>query len=269
MIVLVTGASSGVGKFTAEEFLKKGHIVYGTSRNPKDLKNGVKMIELDVCDENSCKNAVKHIEEEEGRLDILVNNAGMGVAGAVEMTSDEEAKIQFETNFFGVHRMCRAVLPLMRKNNFGKILNVTSVAASVPLPFQSMYSAGKAAVEVISHALAMETKTFNISVTSLEFGDMKTGFTKNRVVTEASLKDAEMDRVYSDTFTKSIQTMEADEQNGPEPIKAAKIIVKTAMKKRSKPMIVCGLKYKLVVMLRRGFPMRFTNWIIGVIYAKH
>ena len=269
MVVLITGASSGLGCYTAQAFRKNGHIVYGTSRNVSSVKEnmqGINFIELDVCSDASCEKAVKKVIEKEGRIDILVNNAGMGIAGALEMTSVEEAKVQFETNFFGILRMCKMVLPYMRKEKRGMIINVSSVAAVVPIPFQSMYSAGKAAVESISHALAMETKEYGIRVSAIEFGDMKTEFTKNRRITEESVTD-EKSGIYDKTFKKSLKTMENDERNGPVPEKAAKLILKTAMKKNPKPIIVCGGKYKAIVMMRRLLPMRISNYIIGKIYA--
>lgn len=267
MVVLVTGASSGLGKYTAEEFVKKGHTVYGSSRKPIDTKNGVHMLQLDVWEDTSCKAAVEHIVEREGRLDILVNNAGMGIAGPLEFTSDSEAKLQFETNFFGVLRMSRAVLPCMRAQKQGKILNVSSVAAAIPIPFQSMYSAGKAAVESISQALHMEVSPYGIQVASIEFGDMKTGFTGSRRITEAAKQDAQTERIYSETFQKSLGIMEQDEQNGPEPDAAAKLIVKMAEKNRIKPVKICGLKYQLIAVLRRVLPIRFTNWLIQKVYT--
>jgi len=290
MVILITGASSGIGRYTAQKFHKEGHTVYGTSRNPekKDSNsekkdgspekkdnssensgNGPKgnfnMIQLDVCDPESCSKAVSYVMEKEGRIDVLVNNAGIGIAGAVELTSDDEAKSQFETNFFGAVRMCREVLPIMRNQGRGKIINVTSVAAAVPIPFQAMYSACKAALESVSQCLRMETKHYGINVTAIEFGDIKTGFTGSRKITEASQRD----EVYKKTFEKSLKTMEHDEQNGPRPFKAADLVYKTALGKNSRPVIVCGFKYKAVAVLRRKLPYRFTEFSIGKIYANY
>ena len=278
MIVLITGASSGIGRYTAQKFYDKGHIVYGTSRNPEggfftggdqndsgDKTGSFKMIPLDICDAESCEKAVSYVIKKEGRIDVLVNNAGMGIAGPVELTSDEEAKAQFEANFFGALRMCKEVLPVMRSQGRGKIINITSAAASVPIPFQAMYSASKAALESLSQCVSMETKHYGISVSSIEFGDMKTGFTKSRKITQAAQN---YDNVYKTVFEDSLKRMEQDEQNGPEPVKAAKMIYKTALKRRSRPVIVCGFKYKAIFMLRRFLPYRFSEYLIGTFYAK-
>lgn len=270
MVVLITGASSGVGKFTAQAFVKKGHIVYGTSRDPRpeNTPEGVRMLALDVREDTSCHQAVAQVLAEQGRIDVLVNNAGMGIAGAVELTSDEEAQAQFATNFFGALNMCRAVMPAMRAQGGGRILFVSSVAACIPIPFQAMYSAGKAALEAVSHAIAMEAKLYGIKTVALEFGDMKTGFTKHRVVTEQSRQDEGGAQIYTKVFQKSLATMERDEQKGPEPIKAARLIVAMATKKHPKPLVVCGFSYKLVAILRRFLPLRLSNWMIGLIYSK-
>jgi len=225
------------------------------------------MIQLDVCDSTSCKEAVTHVLKSEGRIDVLINNAGMGIAGPAETTSDEDALLQFETNFFGAVRMSKEVLPIMRTQGHGKIINITSVAAIIPIAFQSMYSASKAALEMFSQALSMEVSDFRITVTSIEFGDMKTGFTQNRKVLD-EFQESGNTCVYDDMFEKSLGTMVHDEQNASLPTKEAKLIYKTALKKNPKPVIVCGFKYKLVVRLRRFLPIRFSHFLIKKVYAK-
>jgi short-subunit dehydrogenase len=171
-VVLITGASSGIGQALAYTLMEKGYKVYGTSRGIKNeetikAKNGsgfIKMIPLDVCSEVSVKNAVDYILQRELAIDILVNNAGFGIAGSVEDTSPEEALSQFDTNFFGVLRMIRAVLPKMREQKNGLIINVSSVAGLISVPYQSMYSASKYAVEAMTETLRLEVKPFGIRV---------------------------------------------------------------------------------------------------------
>ncbi len=266
MVVFITGATSGLGKYTAREFLKRGHKVYGTGRSVEnEEKDGINFVKLDVCSEESCMAAIAYVIGREGRIDVLVNNAGFGVAGAVEFTSDTEAKAQFETNFFGILNMYRAVLPEMRKEKAGRIINISSVAAAMPIPFQAMYSAGKAAVETVSHAASMELEPYGISFVSIEFGDMKTGFTGNRKTAEKAEDD---EKVYKEVFERSIKRMERDEESGPLPDKAARLIVRAAAKKRSKPLIVCGFKYKIIVMMRRFLPIGLTNKLIKIFYAN-
>jgi NADP-dependent 3-hydroxy acid dehydrogenase YdfG len=146
MIVLITGASSGIGKACFEHLSSKGFTVYGTSRKA-NLPPEDGLIQMDVRDDESVRRCVDYIVEKEGRIDVVVNNAGIGLAGAVEETSIEEAKNIFETNFFGVHRVCRVVLPIMRRQRSGLIVNISSIMGLIALPFQAFYSATKFALE--------------------------------------------------------------------------------------------------------------------------
>ena len=154
-VVLVTGASSGIGKCCAEYLCNKGYRVYGTSRkaDSSDSKqrpsniNSTQMIRMDVTDEPSVKQGVADIIARESRIDVVINNAGFGIIGALEDTSIDEAKSQLETNFFGALRVCRAVLPTMRKQRSGYIVNISSIGGLIGLPFQSAYSASKFALE--------------------------------------------------------------------------------------------------------------------------
>ena len=254
-VVLITGASRGLGLYTAQAFLKKGYTVYGTSRSAGNNIDGIKMLSLDVCEEQSCEKAVAEVIAAEGRIDVLVNNAGYGVSGPSEYIAEVDMVSQFDTNFFGVMRMTKLVLPHMRKNGSGIIINIGSVAGIIPLPFQSMYSASKAAVESFSQAVNFEAKPHGVRHICIEFGDMKTGFTNHRVKPPKT-------EPYTKAFLKSVGKMEKDEQNAPLPIKAARFIVKTAEKKRPKPVYVCGFGYKCVVLLRRILPLRISDFII-------
>jgi short-subunit dehydrogenase len=226
-VVLVTGASSGIGKSIAEYLMKNGFKVYGTSRNVPD-GNGkliategegfIKLVQLDVCNEASIIKAVNYVTSQEGRIDILINNAGYGIAGSVEDTDPSEAFGQFDTNFFGVHRMCRNVIPVMRSQKQGLIINVSSVAGLISIPYQSMYSASKYALEAMTEAMRIELSQFGIKVSLVEPGDTKTGFTGSR----QNVKAANQDSAYHNKFTKSIETMAKSEMNGPDPIIVAK-----------------------------------------------
>lgn len=217
-VVLVTGASSGFGASIARKFAEQGYRVYGTSRKPKPagtsaLPANLEMLEMDVTSNESVDAAVANILGKEGRLDIVVNNAGIGLAGAVEDTTVEEARSLFETNFFGVHRVCRAVIPQMRKQASGHIINIGSMGAVVAIPFQVFYSASKAAIAMLSDGLSMELKPFGIKVTRIEPGDYKTAFTGNRIFVAA----ADTSTVYLDSCRRAIAVMERDEQNGADP----------------------------------------------------
>jgi NAD(P)-dependent dehydrogenase (short-subunit alcohol dehydrogenase family) len=170
-IAIVTGGSSGIGRCTAEALSLTGCKVYEFSRrdNPPD---GVVHIGVDVTSVTSIQNAVDQIVTEAGGVDILVNCAGNGISGAVEFTTPEAAKAQFEVNFFGMDNMCKAVLPIMRRQGYGRIVNISSVAAVAHIPFQTYYSASKAAIESYTCCLANEVKPFGISVTCVQPGDI-------------------------------------------------------------------------------------------------
>ena len=186
-VVLVTGASSGFGQSISTALQQRGHRVYGTSRNPTAAaRNFDTLIAMDVDDDASVIAAVAHVLADAGRIDAVVNNAGLGYAGALEDTTVEEARSQFETNLFGVHRVCRAVLPHMRERRTGHIVNMSSLGGLVTVPFQGMYCASKYALEAYTQALRMEVRPFGIQVAMIEPGDFATGFTAHRRMTAAS-----------------------------------------------------------------------------------
>lgn len=176
--VLVTGASSGIGKATAEKLLNDGYVVYASARDIDKLKHlkskGAEVLELDVTHDESMKLAVDRIIREQGRLDVLINNAGYGSYGALEDVPIEEARHQFEVNVFGLGRLTQLVLPYMREQSFGKIINITSVGGKIYEPLGSWYHASKFAVEGLSDCLRLELKPFGIDVIIIEPGPIKT-----------------------------------------------------------------------------------------------
>jgi short-subunit dehydrogenase len=269
-VVLITGASSGIGQAIAETLMNMGYRVYGTSRNANfekvlktDCGSGfLKMIPLDVCSNESVNAAIDYILQNEISIDILINNAGFGIAGSVEDTSPEEAESQFQTNFFGVLRTCRAVLPSMRNQGRGLIINISSVAALITVPYQSMYSASKAAIESMTEALRMELKPFGVNVSLVEPGDTKTGFTDKRQYVKASVNS-----VYGNAFNKSIKTMEKDEQNGPSPKQVVDAVIKIINSKNPPVRLVVGLSYKAFFFLKRILPSRIAEFLVSRVYC--
>jgi NAD(P)-dependent dehydrogenase (short-subunit alcohol dehydrogenase family) len=213
-VVLLTGASSGIGLASAQRLAAAGYQVYGTSRSGAPVDPRVRMLAMDVTSDTAVARAVEQVVEVESRIDVLVNNAGIGIAGAVEETSIDEARAQFETNVFGPLRTCRAVLPHMRRQGAGLIVNMSSIAGLVPVPFQAFYSASKAALESITEALRMEVKPFGIEVALLEPGDFRTAFTANRVRTAAAVDPASP---YRERFDRALAVMERDERGGEPP----------------------------------------------------
>ena len=145
-VIVITGGTSGIGLETAKALAAQGHTVYELSRRDAGAEPGIIHLRADVTDEAQCRAAVDEIVRREGRIDVLVNNAGFGISGAIEFTDTAEAQRQFDVNFFGMVRMNRAVLPVMRAQGGGRILSMSSVAAPIAIPFQAYYSASKAAV---------------------------------------------------------------------------------------------------------------------------
>ena len=191
-----------------------------------------------------------------------MNNAGFGISGAVEFTDTAEAQRLLDVNFFGMVRMNKAVIPHMRQAGRGRIVNLSSVAAPCPIPFQAYYSAGKAAVNAYTMALANELRPFGITVCAVQPGDIHTGFTAARV------KTMEGDDAYGGRIGRSVQRMEHDEQTGMDPAKAGAFIARVAMKRRPKPIYTIRLDYQFFVFLTRILPGRTLNWLIGLLYAK-
>lgn len=223
--VLVTGASAGIGKATAIYLAQNGYNVYGAARRTEkmqDLKTyGVKPISLDVTKEESLVACVEHILKEEGRIDVLVNSAGSGYYGALEDMPMSDAKYQMEVNVFGVARLIQLVLPAMRKNNFGKIVNISSVGGKVTLPMGVWYHASKFAIEGLSDALRKEVKSFGIEVIVIEPGGTKSEMTG--LGTEYMLR-VSGNTEYSSLAKGVINMYAAVERNAADPIVIAKLI---------------------------------------------
>ena len=180
-VILITGGSSGIGKSVGEFLHKKGFKVYGTSRNPENIKNSAfPLVALDVRNVESIQNAISQIIQKEGKIDIVVNNAGVGITGPLEEIPISEIKNNFETNFFGPIEVMKAVLPHMRSQKSGLIINITSIAAYMGLPYRSIYSASKGALELITEALRMEVKDFGIHITNVAPGDFATNIASGR-----------------------------------------------------------------------------------------
>jgi len=223
-VVLVTGASSGIGKCCAEYLAQQGYRVYGTTRSPDSTDseqrssntNLFQMIQMDVTDESSVKKGIDFIIARESSIDVVVNNAGFAIIGSLEDTTIAEAKSQLETNFFGALRICRAVLPVMRRQGTGYIVSVSSIGGLIGLPFQSAYSASKFALEGAMEARRMEVRPFGIQVVLIEPGDFQTEITTQRQKAEKSIGNS----AYYGTFQKVLRIVESGERKAstPEPI---------------------------------------------------
>ena len=177
--LIITGGSSGIGQAAADLFAAKGYKVYELSRHGED-RAGVTHIDCDVTSPDDCRNAAAKVATEAGKIDVLISNAGMGISGAIEFTDINEAKRQFDVNFFGAVNIAQAVLPYMRNEHDGKIIFVSSLAATFPIPYQAFYSASKSAINAMAMAMRNEVREFGIKVCCLLPGDVKTGFTGSR-----------------------------------------------------------------------------------------
>jgi NAD(P)-dependent dehydrogenase (short-subunit alcohol dehydrogenase family) len=263
-VVLITGASSGIGRACAAHLAALGYRVYGASRHPA-AGSGAEPVAMDVTDDVSVREAVTRIIDREGRIDILVNNAGVALAGAVEDTTVEEARKQFDVNFFGVLRVCRAVLPTLREQRSGYIVNIGSIAGLVAVPYQGFYSASKFALEGFSESLRHELKPFGIHVVLIEPGDHRTGLTVNRIRTVAS----ETNPAYRDRFSIAAARMEADEQNGPEPDAIARLLHRIVKKARPRLRYTAGpVPQRAAVWLKRLLPYSLVEKVIEFYYSR-
>lgn len=257
-VVVITGATAGIGKATAAYFKERGAQVVCLARRTIPEYD---CISTDVTSRAAVNAAVSEIAEKYGRIDILVNNAGMGISGAVEDTEEAAVRKIFELNFFGALNVIQAALPVMRSNGGGVIVNVSSVAAKLSIPFQAFYSATKAAVSALSDALRLEVAPFGIKVTSVLPGDVKTDFTASRE------KNKSDNPVYGDRINRSVAVMERDEQNGMPPVVIAKDIYKLAVSAHPPVSKIGGRKYAFLVGLSKILPARTVSYLLGKLYA--
>ncbi len=263
-VILVTGASSGIGRACAMALAQQGHRVYGTSRAPRNEEGGFTMLAMDVTDTASVQAAVQTLLDREGRIDVVINNAGIGYGGAIEDTAIEEAYAIFETNCFGVLRVCRAVLPTMRAQGSGVIINVSSIGGLISLPFQSLYSASKAALEAMSESLRMEVKRFGIHVTLVEPGDTRTEFTANR----RNTRGADENPVYREAYQRTLAQIEKDERNGVPPETVARTVLRIVAAPRPKVRYAVGpFHQKLAVPVKRLIPAGLFERIMMMVYG--
>ena len=258
-VILVTGASSGIGKSVATFLQEKGCKVYGTSRTPKNIEDySFNLIALDVLNVVTIQKAVGYIIKKEGRLDVLVNNAGMGITGPIEDTPTDEMRAVFNTNLFGAIDVMKAVLPQMRHQNSGTIINVTSIAGYMGLPFRGLYSASKGALELITEATNMEVKSFGINVVNAAPGDFATNIAAGRYHTPVFETSA-----YKENYQKNLDLMDAHVDGGMDPLEMAKAVYKIINTKKPKIHYkIGGFMEKFSIFLKRILPDRVYEKIL-------
>ncbi|PKL13848.1 MAG: oxidoreductase [Spirochaetae bacterium HGW-Spirochaetae-8] len=266
--VLVTGASSGIGLAISLLFAQKGFQVWGVSRSGKtnrELPPAIRLRSMDVTIEDSVANGIQAIWDEmmqetgEG-FGTIIHCAGWGIGGAAEDTPQAEAERQFQTNYFGVLRVNRHALPLMRSRGPSMVLVVGSIAGRISIPFQSHYSASKFALEAYVEALRMEGRSFGIHATVLEPGDTATAFTQQRVMVLPP------DSPYAKKALLAVKKMEHDEINGASPEKVAKLALRIAVRRNPPIRSVVGIGYRLLLVAKKFLPARLVEIVIRSMY---
>ncbi|WP_088324785.1 SDR family oxidoreductase [Polaribacter tangerinus] len=258
-VVLITGASSGIGHAIATFLANKNYKVYGTSRKPDNVNSlNFNLIPLDVLKKDTIEAAISFILEKEQQLDVLINNAGMGITGPVEETPTAEIRTVFETNFFGVIEVMKSALPQMRKQKSGLIINITSIAGYMGLPFRGLYSATKSALEIVTEAVSMEVKEFGIQVVNVAPGDFATNIAAGRYHTPVFENSA-----YKKKYQENLNLMDAHVSSGMNPLKMAEKIHEIMETKQPKVHYkVGGFMEKFSIVLKRVLPDRVYEKII-------
>lgn len=262
MVILITGITSGFGRAMASQLSLDGHRVYGTYRRDSDPLPGVTYIKADVQDLESLKNAVSQVVEAEGRIDTLISNAGMGVGGPLEFTSIEDAQRQMDVNFMGMVRLVSLVVPIMRQQQHGHIICISSIGGLMGLPYQGMYSASKFAIEGYCEALRLEVRQFGIKVTVINPGDFSTGFTAQR----DKVDNPDALAAYPG-YAKSMQSIEHDENSGLQPDRLALRISKIVRKRNPRNRyIIATFVQKASVFIKKVLPPKWYDKILGSYY---
>lgn len=247
---IVTGASSGIGKATAAALVRAGFKVFGTSRRPvMDGPKGISMLVCDVTSEESVRKLAAEVFQQAGRIDLLVNNAGMGLFGGAEESSVDQVQSLFDVNLFGVMRMSHAVLPFMRRNGKGRIVNISSVLGFIPAPYSAHYSATKHAVEGYSESLDHETRAFGVRVSLIEPGFVRSAFDQRALKPDLPLKEYDNARAKVDALVKQAMTI------GDTPEVVADTVVLAATASHPKRRYPAGKAAKQISMLRRLVPV--------------
>jgi NAD(P)-dependent dehydrogenase (short-subunit alcohol dehydrogenase family) len=261
--VLITGCSTGIGRATAERLAQGGHTVYATARRPDSIADleakGCKTLALDVTDEASMTAAVAAVEQAEGAVGALVNNAGYSQSGAIEDVSMESVRRQFETNVFGLLRMCQLVLPGMRRQGHGRIVNISSMGGKLVFPGGGVYHATKHAVEALSDALRFEVRSFGVGVSIVEPGLIKTEFANAAVtsIDEGTAKDgpyADFNRQVAEKTVEAYEGPMARLAAGPDAV--AKAIERAIESRRPKPRYMVTAGARVLLATRRAMPDR-------------
>lgn len=262
-IVLITGASSGMGKETAIYLNTHGYKVYAVARridNMKELETlGIKVAFMDITDDESINNVVSSIIDAEGRLDILINNAGFGLYGAFEEVSIQQARGQLEVNLIGLARLTQVVIPFMRKQKAGKIINISSVGGKMVGPFGAWYHVSKFGVEALSDALRLELESFGINVIVIQPGGIQSEWSS---IAMNNLKSSVHDSVYESAIRKVLLSNDKLEKHYSKPSVIAGLILTAIQSKKPKARYSGGYMARFILFIRRFVPDRIIDKMI-------
>ena len=274
-VALVTGSSSGIGFETSLALARNGYHTFATMRNlGKDEKIkqiiekedlSIEILELDVDSEESVNRAIKTVSEKNGRIDVLVNNAGYGMWGTVEDVSIDEFKEQFETNFFSIIRLIQKVAPIMRKQNSGNIVNISSVAGRIGFPVSPAYISSKFALEGLSESLRFELMPFGINVIIIEPGVIKTNFFDSMKMSEKSQQDS----TYKEITDKVISGVKMMAEMGTHPKEVANVVIKTLGEEKPLPRYVIGNDAMMFLEAKKmKTDIEFENYLKKELYGE-
>ncbi len=255
-VALVTGVSSGIGRATASLLSDRGFRTFGTLRETSQVSGlppGLEVVRLDVREEESVRSCVRTVLDQAGRIDALVNNAGYTLVGSLEETSIEEAKQIFETNFFGVLRMCQAVLPIMRKQEYGRIANISSVLGFLPAPYQGIYAASKHALEGYSESLDHEVRQFGIRVSVVEPGFTRTSIGQNGQLVGQPLG------AYASERNRVLEAIKESIAKGEHPVRVASVVLDALTSRYPRLRYPAGREARFLSRLRRFAPSRLLD----------
>ena len=262
-VILITGGSSGIGKSIGEFLTDKGYRVYGTSRFPENYTDSkFPLLKLDVTQTTSINECVSELISKTSQIDVLINNAGVGITGPLEEIPMEEMKRKFETNLSGPINMINAVLPFMRSQQSGQILNISSIAGYMGLPFRGIYSASKGALELITESYRMELKTFNISMSTIAPGDFATNIAAGRY--HAPVLN---DSPYKNSYGTTLKMMDSHVDSGKNPLLMAQVIHKIIRSKNPRIHYKVGaFLQKFSIVLKRILPDLWYEKLLSRFY---